>query len=157
MKKPESITKTESNRASSPRHMAEQPLSPCYQCGAVTTEGGTAPSLPACHHGSRGTIPGSAIPGSAIPTATLPLRTEAGATYLRGPGFTWGRQTEKSYPFFYCWTLAAWQRTAACWGWPWEERCRAVTCCEGVGGPSATCHWDRSTLFFYQREFILDI
>lgn len=32
-----------------------------------------------------------------------------------------------------------------------------VTCCEGLGGPSATCHWDWSTLFFYQREFRLDI
>lgn len=44
-----------------------------------------------CHRGSRGTIL-----GAAISTATFPLRT-VGSTYLRGPVFTWGRQTEESF------------------------------------------------------------
>ena len=83
-----------------------------------------------CCHSSRGTIL-----GAAVSTATLPLWTRVGATYLRGPDFTWWRQIEKSYPFFHCWSLAAWQRMAPCWGCPWEERCRASPAVKASGGP----------------------
>lgn len=45
-KNPESVTKTEGGGASSPRHMAEQPLSPRHKGGPVTSEGRAALSFP---------------------------------------------------------------------------------------------------------------
>lgn len=89
MKNPEGVTKTEGNDASSPWHMAEQPLFPCYKRRTVTSEGCAALSFLWLSPWQQ-----RDYPGSSHPHHHPPLMTGLGATYRREPDFTWGRQIE---------------------------------------------------------------
>lgn len=92
-----------------------------------------------CHHGSRGINLGAAIPAATLWTGVCPSGDPVSPEE--------GKLGNTShFSAVEAWLLGRGQHATG-----------VSLAVKAWGAPYAMCHWDWSTLFLYQREFILDI
>lgn len=131
MKKPERVTKTKGDDARSPQRMAEQPLSPRYKRGTVTSEGRTALSFCRLSPRQQRDHPGSHQRHRYHHHRHPPLRNRSRGDLPQGTYFHLGKANREKLPILLLLEPGR-RRNSAGTG---RDRCRASSAVKALGAP----------------------